>query len=230
MKIAVGILTHNVMSSLRSDLLERTLASVATAFPSAHVLLLDNNSHDGSAEHIQSLHREGRSTVHYHAGNGKPGTGRLAMMELLSPKPDHYDLIVFSDDDMEWKVGAEAKLVDLWSAAPPDLTIVGGLLEADWPWNTPRETLTLSQTNVLVRDSCPGAAWTFRGGDWSAIKPHIVKDFGYDSKACAALRREGRRVAQLDLADHIGWGASTHGNEAVDDIRAKPLDRAKWRV
>jgi hypothetical protein len=32
----------------------------------------------------------------------------------------------------------------------------------------------------------------------------------------------------MDLADHIGWEASTHGNEAIKD--SKPLDRDKWGV
>ncbi len=220
MKIAVGILTHNVMSTLRQGLLERTLISVKKAFPSADVLLLDNNSTDGSKEHVLEL-----GGVHYYEGNGKPGTGRLGMIPMM---PNDADVIVFSDDDMEWKEGAESKLLNLWSQAPTDLAIVSGLLEPVWHWNTPRETLTLAHTNVLVRDSCPGAAWTFRAPDWGIIKKHMVKDFGYDHKACVALLKDGYRVAQIDLADHIGWGFSTHGNEA--NKSGRPLDRAKWGV
>lgn len=226
MKVAVGILTHNVLSTMRSELLERTLTSVQKAFPSVSPFLLDNNSTDGSAEHIKSL-----GGVHFNEGNGKPGTGRLAMMDVLMPPGhDNYDLIVFSDDDMEWKEGAEQKLIALWSQAPADLAIVSGLLEPEWHWNTPRETLTLAHTNVLVRDSCPGAAWSFRAADWGIIKKHMVKDFGYDHKACVALREADYRVAQIDLADHIGWGFSTHGNEANEAIDSRPLDRAKWGV
>ena len=144
--------------------------------------------------------------------------------------PIDPDIVVFSDDDMEWKEGAEQKLIALWSQAPADLAIVSGLLEPDWHWNTPRETLTLAHTNVLVRDSCPGAAWTFRAPDWGIIKKHIVKDFGYDHKACVALRKDGYRVAQIDLAEHIGWGFSTHGNEANQAVDSRPLDRVKWGV
>ena len=221
MKIAVGILTHNVMSTLRQGLLESTLSSVENAFPSADRVLMDNNSTDGSTEHVMSLGGFG-----FRQDNGKPGTGRLGMMpHLLKFDPD---IIVFSDDDMLWKSGTENKLLDLWSQAPPDLAIVSGLLEPVWHWNTPRETLTLAHTNVLVRDSCPGAAWTFRAPDWGIIKKHMVKDFGYDHKACVALGKEGYRVAQIDLADHIGWGYSTHGNEA--DKTGRPLDRERWRV
>lgn len=222
MKIAVGILTHNVLSTLRSELLGRTLASIRKAFPSASVLLLDNNSQDGSKEHVLQL-----GGVHHCDGNGTPGMGRLAIANAL---PRDADIVVFSDDDMEWKGGAEDKVRNIWSQAPSDLIIVSGLLEPVWHWNTPRETLTLAHTNVLVRDSCPGAAWTFRAADWGIIKRHVVKDFGYDHKACVALRGAGYRVAQIDLADHIGWGYSTHGNEADTHLDARPLDRERWRV
>jgi hypothetical protein len=81
--------------------------------------------------------------------------------------------------------------------------------------------------NVLVRDSCPGAAWTFRWQDEGTIFP-VKADFGYDVDACKYLVASGYEVAQLDLAEHAGWGASSHGNEA--HAAGMPLDREKWGV
>lgn len=231
MKIAVGILSYNPMSTLRMELLDRTLASIEKSFPSADRCCHDNLSTDGSQEAVTKLCEQygTKFIVRSQPGGGHtPGHGRIHQMNWR--EYHDADIVVFSDDDMEWKSGSEQKVIDLWSRAPSDLAIVSGLLEPMWHWNTPRETLTLAHTNVLVRDSCPGAAWTFRAADWGIIKQHIVRDFGYDHKACVALLEAGYRVAQIDLADHIGWGFSTHGNEADQHPGTKPLDRIKWGV
>jgi hypothetical protein len=44
----VGVVTYNPMSTLRFELLERTVRSIEKAFPTAELLLLDNGSTDGS--------------------------------------------------------------------------------------------------------------------------------------------------------------------------------------
>ena len=44
------------------------------------------------------------------------------------------------------------------------------------------------------------------------------------------LRGYGCKIAQMDLAEHIGWGFSTHGNDADQHLDGKPLDRDKWGV
>jgi hypothetical protein len=105
---------------------------------------------------------------------------------------------------------------------------VSGLLEPEWHWNRPRETVEFGGVRVLIRDSAPGAAWSFRASAWPAIEKHVRRAFGFDYDACVGLRTEGYRVGQLDLADHAGWAHSTHGNRAIED--ARPLDRKKWGV
>lgn len=240
MKIAVGVMTHNPMSGLRTELVERTLKSVAKAFPSVQSLVFDNGSTDGSAHWLTEMATALGAVTYINIkdptpANTTPGAGRLRMWKSLWPwhqekNPEAADIVVMSDDDMEWKEGAEEKLIQVWSQAPADIAIIGGLLEPLYHWNTPRETVACGLTNVLVRDSCPGAAWSFRVPDWGIIRPHIVEDFGYDHRACLALRKDGYRVAQIDLAEHIGWGFSTHGNEADRHPDARPLDRERWQV
>jgi len=138
---------------------------------------------------------------------------------------------VWSDDDMLWKPGAEQKLGAFWGAPASErdnVAIVSGLLEPVWHWNTPRSTVEAGGVRVLVRDSCPGAAWSFNNPRmvWPLDNGHAT--FGYDYKACGRLRESGLKVAQIDLADHLGWEASTHGNDALKD--SKPLDRQHWGV
>ena len=103
-------------------------------------------------------------------------------------------------------------------------------MEPLFAWNTPRGTEECGGLRLLIRDSTPGAAWSFRASDMPLFCSIVEKRFGYDYQACLALGRLGKRIGQLDLADHAGWGYSTHGNAAVDDINTRPLDREKWGV
>jgi glycosyltransferase involved in cell wall biosynthesis len=235
MRIAIGIVTYNAESTLRFDLLERTIESIREAFPDDPLSILDNGSDDGSTDTIRAMYKADATIVsRTGAQNTTPGAGRNALLPTLVEQS--CDLVIMSDDDMTWHKGAREQLVAFWSGeVPHDLAILGGLLEPLYPWNTPRATLTTSATGpgAVVRDSVPGAAWSFYPGHALALPGYpapFVDDFGYDHKHCVALGKMGLCVAAMDLAEHIGWGASTHGNRADTDIRAKPIDRHKWGV
>jgi hypothetical protein len=239
-KITVGVLVFNPMATLRMQLVERTLKSLRKAFPDASKLACDNVSTDGSQQWFKKVALcKGFVAYLPTAGdsegtNRTPGAGRLRIMKSrmveVGIEELGTELVVLSDDDMDWKPGADKRLREAWAHAPDDVKIISGLLEPVWHWNTPREAIQCGKERTLVRDSCPGAAWTFRAKDWRLIRDHVVADFGYDYKACVALRENGYRVAQMDLAEHIGWGASTHGNEADQHLDTRPLDREKWGI
>jgi hypothetical protein len=236
--IVVGVLCHNVLSGLRFDLLGRTVASLFQAFPSAVIELHDNGSTDGTADLLMALKEqyEGKPLkviVRTHGlDNTTPGAGRNHMMEWickaypegLEPPPE---VVVFSDDDIEWKPDIEGKLLQFWRYAPDEMAILCGYIEPVWHWNTPRRAIEHGAVRAVVRDSCPGGAWTFRFGSWPVIGP-VKNDFGYDYDKCCKLREQGYEVAQADWATHIGTDASTHGNEAVDHVGTKPFDRKQW--
>lgn len=230
MRLFVAVTTHNPIGGLRMELLEQTVESIDRAFPSAVKLLFDNDSDDGSYQALQLLTQPGGWQLccyHPYDGNHTPGRGRNQIMWQIGAEAQNHELVVFSDDDMLWRPGAEMTLRKLWLGAPERLLIACGLLEPIYRWNTPRQTIDCGGVNVLVRDSAPGAAWTFRRGAWGRIGP-VKHDFGYDHDTCKRLVSRGDWVGQLDLAEHIGWGSSTHGNEAV--LWSKPLDRDKWGV
>lgn len=231
---AVGIVTYNARSTLRMDLLEQTVESLTGAFPGQPIYILDNGSDDDSGRSIERMFEGEHITVarRVDAANTTPGAGRnvlIARLVELAP-----DVVVMSDDDMAWKPGAAEKLGRFFSADPPrDLAIVGGLLEPLYPWNTPRERLGAGGVSTVVRDSVPGAAWAMTPQAARSLPgwPEPFKnDFGYDHDACVRLSEMRMRVCALDLADHLGWGASTHGNRADLDVRRKPLDREHWGV
>jgi hypothetical protein len=247
MKCAVGVTTHNVLAGLRIDLLEQTIRSIEKAFPDAVLCLLDNGSTDGTDCLVQNL-TTNRWRTTTAAGlwgrtNFTPGMGRNRLGTFMDKVccdqwGVNYDsklagehFFVWSDDDMLWKDGAQDKLSRFWGATPQEreqIAILGGFLEPVWHWNTPRRTVEAGGVRVLVRDSCPGAAWSFN--NLRVVTPLTLSEatFGYDHKTCLRLAKENIPVAQMDLADHLGWDASTHGNEAIRD--SKPLDREKWGV
>lgn len=237
MRIAVGIMTYNAESSLRFDLLERTVDSILAAFADDALIILDNGSSDGSTDTICEMYRSHASIIsRLGAENRTPGAGRNVLMPMLAELGSGSDLIVMSDDDMVWRPDARERLVRFWSDSahlPHDLLILGGLLEPVYPWNTPRMRLACGD-GAVIRDSVPGAAWSMLPEQVKCLPGYTAglydPDFGYDYKHCCQLGVMGLRVAAMDLAEHIGWDASTHGNRSNTDVRAKPLDRDKWGV
>jgi hypothetical protein len=225
--------TYNPMASLRWDLLEQTMASARVAFPGCLMVLADKLSDDGSWEaqrelacrhcaHIANGHTKGHQ-------NHSPGMARTIawdMMPFLLPYSDpDKTILVFSDDDMLWSPSAKEWILSFWQNPPPDVAILCAYLEPDFSWNKPREVIDTGHVRALVRDSAPGAAWTFPMSMGKFIFP-VPMTFGYDYKTCLKLAMMGKRVAQIDLCEHMGWEASTHGNDA--NLYAKPIDKARW--
>lgn len=224
MTIVAGILTFEPDRTGRRELLNRTIASMRTAF--GQVIVFDNSPE----RDVSPSTPEGAAERYFHIPvderlNRTPGAGRNAMVDVLL-RTD-ASIFVLSDDDMLWHFNAAERLEEMWAHMPEDIALVSGLLEPVWNWNTPRGTVRAGTEKILWRDSAPGAAWTFHRNRAETIFP-VVNAFGYDYTRCCELRKDGRRVAQTDLADHIGAEKSTHGNRSFD--QGKPLDRERWGV
>ena len=138
------------------------------------------------------------------------------------------DVIAFSNDDIAWHPGALAEVVRFWQAAPDDILICSGSLEPEYPWNTPRDMVECGGVRALVRDTAPGGTWTLRARDWPLIGP-VQEIRGWDDvPTCQRLRAQGYRVAQMDVADHVGEEHSTWGNGTYASDLGRPLDRSAW--
>jgi glycosyltransferase involved in cell wall biosynthesis len=220
-KVSIGVLTHNQFSTGRHELFLQTLRSLKGAGWPFDLFVVDNGSTDQSGEYVQSIGGTAIKAIVSTCGFGMNATARAC----LSTQPD---MVVLSNDDIEWHEGFLEVLVDFWDAAPLDVLIASGILEPDYPWNTARELLQAGPTKALVRDTAPGGAWSFRASDWLRIGP-VPESAGWDDvPTCQRLKAEGYRVCQLDLAEHIGEGYSSWGN--ISHTVAKPLDRAKWGI
>lgn len=222
----VGVLSYNVIRSLRDELLQRTLGSVETSFPNAEWHLCDNGSDDGSERDLETpgwfFHRRPGAQLH------TPGAGRNHLMRSMSPLPN--DIIVLSDDDIVWKKGADTALRWFWDEAPQNVVLASGLMEPEYPWSQPIGKVAIGGLAGLIRPSLPAAAWSFRARDWDKIGPlkETVGGDGEDFAACKKLMREGHLLVSLDLCEHIGDGYSQCGNDEARRLAGRPIDKQEW--
>lgn len=201
MKIAVGMMTWQAITYGRIPLLERTYISLAKA--GVPITLIDNGSTDGTEKVVTEL--GGRVVMD---GLGTPGAGLNAAVHVaLEHDPD---IVVFSEDDIEWHEGWLEKVQDFWLHAPEDVILACGYIEPNYPWSAPRELISVGSQAAWIRTSVPGGAWTFRAHDWRMIGP--VPDHsldGHDTSTCYRLLYHKYRMAALDWATNIGEGFST---------------------
>lgn len=218
MNITACILTFNLIANRREDLFWETHHSLSEA--GVTVIPVDNGSGDGTHKIVEDLGGfvwQGWNTTSGHGTN-------LCARVALGTNPD---LCVLSDDDMVWHPGWHETLAAWWAEAPDDLVLTGCHLEPFFPWNGPYAKVTYGGTTGLMRASTGAASWSFRPADWPKIGPVPQQIQGHgDVPACQNVWANGGRIAQIDLATHIGQGKSTWGNRTdamygwdVDPVR-----------
>jgi glycosyltransferase involved in cell wall biosynthesis len=227
-----AVTTFEPFATMRFELLERTVRSMRVAFPDDALFIFDNGSADGSHDAVAQLAESTGALLvsrYKHLPNRTPGAARACLFEHFLRIRNGNEIAVLSDDDMVWHPDARKRLREVWHHAPDKLQIVGGLLEPEWEWNKPIEAVDVGSERILLRESAPGAAWTLPISRMiRCCGGRIEPVFGYDVKMCKWLRAMDFDIGQMDLADHIGWEGSTHGNRAIE--HAMPLDRKRWGV
>jgi dolichol-phosphate mannosyltransferase len=143
-RVLVGLATYN-----ERDNLAPLVAEIRTTVPDADVLILDDNSPDGTGEIADALtQRDVHIHVIHRAGKLGLGTALLAMMQYAL---DHdYDHIVTMDADFSHHPRYIPDLVNGMDHADVMLGsryVAGGGVE-NWPWS---RRLMSRQTGHLVR-------------------------------------------------------------------------------
>lgn len=222
MNVAIAVLTFEVLRYRRTWLLEGTLASLEQAGAPFTLLLVDNDSQDGSAEVVRS---KGGISVQQPDGVRTHGRGMAtAIQQAAALAPD---IIVFSEDDILWRPGFLPRLIDFWSHAPADVLLCGGLLCDEFPWNTALGVIRPGGQEALVRLSVAGGPWTFRGCNVSHVLPIPEERGADDVSVCQRAVRAGWRLCEMDLSIHAGEFFSTWGNAWQP---TKRLNRDLWGI
>lgn len=220
MKIAVAVNTFQVFATNRRDLLMDTLASIEPYLDALHSFTLLTC---GSSDQTDMLVHELGGIVDM-GGSAAWYAMQRCIEHALASEPD---IVVFSADDLVYHPGWLERLAAFWQAAPNDVKLTSLFIEDyDYPWATVHEALDIGGERALIRDSAPGASWSFRASDARLILPIPQVSPGEDLQRCAALRSQGHRMAQIDLCEHRGERRSAWTN--MSWAHHPPLDRAKW--
>lgn len=209
LSVAVGVLTFN-----RFHLLQRTLASLRAnaGFPFDLVLVDGGSASPAQREYVQAQGGECLAI---------PTVGEsmnVVVDRCLGFEPD---LVIFSADDYEYKPRWLARLVAFWQAAPADVALCSLNWEPAYSWNQVLDVVQVAGERALLRATVPGSSWSFWAADWPRIGPLPHVTGGEDLAVCRLLQTAGRRLAALDLSDHIGARESAWGNRSW--TVAKPL-------
>jgi glycosyltransferase involved in cell wall biosynthesis len=222
LRLSVGLLTFNHYRTNRADLFQATLESIRReSYP--HTLdVVTNGSNDGTEQVVRDLGGivdDGNQDIWYGMD--------VAIHAALNHEPD---IVVLTADDVVHRPGWMVRLAAFWEVAPGDIKLAGLYIEPEWPWNVVQERADIGGQMALIRPSVPGSSWTFRAGDVDLILP-LERIFpGEDAACCARLVSEGYRLAQLDMADHVGEHRSAWGNSAFTRDDTVPAGEviAKW--
>jgi glycosyltransferase involved in cell wall biosynthesis len=207
-----------MLSTGREEDFRRTLASILEGSGhQAELQICTNGSTDGTGEIVKELGGfvdNADSRIWY---------GNTRLIEALKDN----DLIVLSADDLEYRKGWLANLVNFIEAAPDDIALFSCYMEPVWEWNQPIERVEYGGQEALIRQSVCGSSWAFRSEDWfDWMGPFEEIMPGEDLKVCKKTAAQGKRMAALDLAEHIGVERSAWGNQS--HLTAQPLDREEW--
>ena len=217
MRVGVGVLTFNHIQHGREEDFRRTWESIQNTDYPAELHLLTNGSTDGTAEKVQEL---GGIVDNQ---NPQIWYGNTRLIEAMGD----VDLCVLSADDLEYQDGWLRRLVSFIENGPDDIALYSCQMEPVWSWNTPTEMIEAGGEKALVRGSVPGSSWAFRRSDWEEWMgpfPQIMP--GEDLEICNRIKAQGKRMAALDLVEHIGIERSAWGNSS--HLSAQPLDKEAW--
>lgn len=221
MKVSVGLLTWNQFITKRHELFKSTLHSLRNGYPYSLDLLTN-----GSQDRTDMVVIEAGGVVDN--ANSACWYGMQRCIELaLSHEPD---IVLFSADDITYHPGWHERLIDFWQHAPADIKLASLFIESQWPWNPVTEAHDIGSERVLIRESVPGASWSFRASDANLVLPIPTISPGEDLEVSRRLRAQGFRLAQLDLASHDGETNSAWGNKSHlrSDMIPAHVVKANW--
>ncbi|MFJ9609659.1 polyprenol monophosphomannose synthase [Kitasatospora sp. NPDC101176] len=183
-KVVVVVPTYNERENL--PVLAGLLADLPV--PDLHLLVVDDNSPDGTGELADKLAADSGGTVGVLHRTEKNGLGRAYLAGMARALDEGADVVVQMDADLSHPASAipamvEALLADETAVVLGSRYVPGGSTAAEWPWH--RKALSawanLYVNTILglgVRDATAGfKAW--RAATLQAIDLPSVQSSGY---------------------------------------------------
>lgn len=169
-KITVVVPTYNE----RENLAILTAQLEALGIPNLHVLVVDDNSPDGTGDIADVLASDSGGTVSVLHRTEKNGLGRAYVAGMTRALAENSQIVIQMDADLSHPVSAIPAMVERIQNQGADLVIgsryvAGGSTAAEWPWH--RKALSLwanfyvrTILRLKVKDGTAGfKAWTASG-------------------------------------------------------------------
>ncbi|GAA2393541.1 dolichyl-phosphate beta-D-mannosyltransferase [Catellatospora methionotrophica] len=205
-KITVVVPTYNERDNLPK------LVDLLAALPLAnlHVLVVDDNSPDGTGEVADKLALQGPIPVGVLHRTAKDGLGRAYVAGMTRALDEDADIVIQMDADLSHPTTAIPAM--LQTLAETDAGVVlgsryvpGGAVASDWPWH--RKALSAwanfyvnAILRLRVKDATAGfKAW--RASTLRAIDVASVQSNGYAFQVEMNHRvvRQGLRIAEVPI-------------------------------
>lgn len=226
-RVLVVIPTYN-----ERDNLESIVGRVRSAVPSAHLLVVDDGSPDGTGELADRLAADDDAVNVLHRG-GKQGLGRAYVAGFHWGLDRHYDVLVEMDADGSHQ---PEQLPTLLAALTDADVVIGsrwvpGGVVRNWPrhrWVLSRgaNAYTRLALRIPVRDATAGYR-AYRAGVLEKIRVDEVASQGYCFQIDLVLRalRAGFRVVEVP----IEFIERTEGTSKMStQIMAEAFVRVAW--
>ncbi|MFF1919869.1 polyprenol monophosphomannose synthase [Streptomyces sp. NPDC058221] len=178
--------------------------------PGLHVLVVDDNSPDGTGQVADGLAVETGGVVGVLHRTAKDGLGRAYVAGMTRALAEGADVVIQMDADLSHPVSAVPVMVDTLSAGGADVVIgsryvEGGSLATEWPWH--RKALSAwanfyvnAILRLRVKDATAGfKAW--RASALEAIDVPSVRSNGYSFQVEMNHRavRRGLRITEVPI-------------------------------
>lgn len=205
-KITVVVPTYNERDNLPK------LVDLLAALPVAnlHVLVVDDNSPDGTGEVADKLAVDGPIPVGVLHRTAKDGLGRAYVAGMTQALDEGADIVIQMDADLSHPTTAIPAMLE--TLASTDAAVVlgsryvtGGAVASDWPWH--RKALSAwanfyvnAILRLRVKDATAGfKAW--RSQTLRAIDVASVQSNGYAFQVEMNHRvvRQGLRIAEVPI-------------------------------
>ncbi len=204
-RVLVTVATYNEMENL-----PELLQQIRQALPQAHVLVVDDNSPDGTGRWCEEEARQ-NPWLSVIVRSGKLGLGTAIVTALRWAVEHQYDLVVNMDADFSHPPERLPALVSrAWDPDDPVDVVIGsryvpeGRIEG-WPWHRQWMSRAINTyarwlLGLKVRD-CSGAFRCYRVEllrhvDWEAIRS---RGYSFQEEILFHLARAGARMAEVPI-------------------------------